>query len=55
MGELIDLARKLRPLVEKAAQSLDTEDSLEGVNLFPKWDGNGVAYEAGFKVRYNGV
>lgn len=50
----MDLARKLRPLVEKAAQSLDTEDALEGVNLFPKWQA-GVEMTAGKRVRYEGV
>lgn len=51
---LIEKARKLRKLIELAAQSLEVEDALEGVDLFPAWDSNGVAYEAGKKVRYNG-
>ena len=34
---LIELARKLRPYIEKAAISLSDEDALEAVNLFPAW------------------
>lgn len=51
---LIEKARKLRKLIELAAQSLEVEEALEGVDLFPAWDSNGVQYEAGKKVRYNG-
>ena len=34
---LVELARKLRPLIEKAAQSLPDEDALESVQLFEHW------------------
>lgn len=51
---MIEKARKLRRLIELAAQCLEVEDALEGVDLFPLWDGNGVAYKAEKKVRYNG-
>jgi hypothetical protein len=34
---LLDLARKLRPYIEKAAMSLSEEDALEAVQLFPNW------------------
>jgi len=34
---LIELARKLRPYIEKAAISLSDEDALEAVNLFESW------------------
>lgn len=51
---LIEKARKLRKLIELAAQSLEVDEALEGVDLFPAWDSNGVAYEADKKVRYNG-
>lgn len=30
-------ARQLRPLIEKAAESLPDEDALEAVELFPAW------------------
>ena len=51
---LTEYARQLRPLIEKAAQSLPDEDALNGVALFPHW-AVGVAYTAGQKVQYNGV
>jgi hypothetical protein len=34
---LVELAQKLRPYIEKAAISLNDEDALEAVNLFPNW------------------
>lgn len=50
---LVELARKLRPLIEKAAASLPDEDALEGVELFPAWM-DGVDYAAGERIRYGG-
>lgn len=46
-------ARKLRPLIEKAAASLPDEDALEGVELFPAWAA-GTDYAAGERIRYGG-
>ena len=37
---LIELARKLRPFIEKAAMFLNDEDALEAVQLFPHWATN---------------
>ena len=34
---LMELARKLRVYIEKAAVSLSDEDALEAVDLFPNW------------------
>ena len=51
---LIELARKLRPYIEKAAKSLSDEDALEAVDLFPKWEAN-VAYAVDDKVRYEEI
>jgi len=34
---LIDVARRLRPLIEKAAQSLNDDDALDGIPLFMVW------------------
>ena len=51
---LVEYARQLRPLIEKAAQSLPDAEALSGVALFPHW-AVGVVYSAGEKVRYNGV
>lgn len=46
-------ARALRPLMEKAAISLDDSDALEAVELFPAWQTD-TAYERGVRVRYAG-
>ena len=50
----VELALKLRPIIEKAMQSLDIEDALQAVTLYPKWE-SGVQYEVGYRVRYNDV
>lgn len=52
---LLELARKLRPYIEKAALSLTDEDALEAVNLFPRWDGNAVVYKKDDRVLYEDV
>ena len=51
---LLELARKLRPYIEKAAISLSDEDALEAVNLFPNWHA-GVQYSADQRVNYEGI
>lgn len=51
---LIELAMKLRPYIEKAAQNLEDVDALEAVQLYPKW-AVGVSYEVGYRVRYNDI
>lgn len=48
---LRELALQLRALIEKAAVSLDDEDALNGVELFPAWAA-GVAYTADQRIRY---
>ena len=52
---LIELARKLRYYIEKAAISLDDTDALEAVDLFPKWSGDAVSYQVGDRVRYEEI
>lgn len=54
MGTLVDLAVKLRPFIEKAALSLDDEDALEAIQLFPRWD-DSTEYQVGDKVRLQNV
>ena len=54
MGTLVDLAVKLRPFIEKAALSLDDEDALEAVQLFPRWD-DSAEYKVDDKVRLQNV
>lgn len=49
---LIELAKKLRPYIEKAAMSLDDTDALEAKELFPRWDA-AAAYLVDDKVLYN--
>lgn len=44
-------ARALRPLIEKAAVSLDDADALEAVELFKAWY-SGIAYVTDERVRY---
>ena len=51
---LLELARKLRPYIEKAALSLSDEDALEAVQLFPNWNPD-AAYLVDDKVNYEGV
>ena len=52
---LIELAQKLRPLIEKAAMFLDDEDALEAIQLFPHWSSENVGYFIDDKVQYNDV
>lgn len=51
---LLELARKLRPYIEKAAISLSDEDALEAVNLFANWQPN-KAYIKDERVNYEGI
>lgn len=48
-----DRARRLRPYIEEAAESLPDEDALEAVELFQSWDA-GVDYAVQTRVRYGG-
>jgi hypothetical protein len=52
---LVELARKLRPYIEKAAISLSDEDALEAVDLFPNWTADADRYEAEQRVKYDGI
>ena len=52
---LLELAQKLRPYIEKAAMSLSDEDALEAINLFPNWNGDGIAYKKDDKVNYENI
>ena len=49
----IDEARKMRPVIEQAVQSLDDATALTAVTLYPEWATN-TAYAVGFKVQYGG-
>ena len=52
--KLVDLARQLRPLIEKGAQSLTDDEALNAVPLFPVWQAN-TAYTTGQRVQYDGT
>ena len=45
----------LRSMIKKAAAFLDDEDALEAVELFQRWNGDGVKYAAGDRVSYEGT
>lgn len=53
MGSLAELARRLRPYIEKAVQSLPDTDAVEAVELYPVWRA-GMAYDPGHKLSYCG-
>lgn len=50
----IEHARALRPIIEKAMQSVDGQEALDAVELYPAWAA-GVSYPVGIKVRFGGV
>lgn len=52
---LLELARKLRPYIEKAAMSLEDSDALEAIQLFPHWSGENVGYFVDDKVQYDNI
>ena len=52
---LKELARKLRPYIQKAAISLNDEDALQAKELYPIWSGDGIQYQKDARVRYNEV
>lgn len=51
---LIQLACKLRPLIEKAALSLNDQNASEGVQLFPRLLRDGRLIRAGTRINWNG-
>lgn len=50
----LSFVKKLRELIEEAAESLGDKEALEGVELFPQWDG-AATYTVGYRVRYGGI
>lgn len=55
MSNYIELARRLRPLIEKAAQGQEIEDAQNGVELYPVWRDDGRTLVEGTRVRDEGV
>ena len=54
MASLVDLAKKLRPIIEKAAASLNDADAIIAISLFPIWE-PAKTYTEGIRVNYNEV
>lgn len=52
---LLDLAKKLRPIIEKAMESIDDGTAVEATVLFPEWSGDGIDYTTGFRVRHGNL
>lgn len=50
----INDARRLRPLIEKAVQSLPDTDAVEAVTLYPHWTA-GTSYTEGQRVQDKGI
>ena len=48
-----ETARRLRPIIEKAAVSLSDTDALAAVELFPAWAAD-TNYTLNFRVRFEG-
>ena len=51
---LIELAHKLRPIIEKAMESVDDSTAIEATTLFPKWE-IGKDYSVGIRLNYDNV
>lgn len=49
----IENARKMRPIIEQAAQSLDDATALTAIDLHPAWN-PGATYPKGHKVQRGG-
>lgn len=55
MGSLVELARKLRPYVEKAAQSLSDQDASKAALLLCSMRYDGALIAAGTRINWQGV
>lgn len=51
----IEYARKLRPIVEQAAISLDDKTASTAANLFPRLKQDNKLISAGTRINWNGV
>lgn len=52
---LIELAYKLRPLIEQAAGSLEDREASKGVQLFPKLKNDGSLVKVGTRINWKGT
>lgn len=55
MMTLVELAHKLRPLIEYAAQGLTDQDASKGAELFPRLKHDGTLVKAGTRINWNGT
>lgn len=55
MENVVERAKALRRKIEEAAATLSDEDAMEYPELYPEWQGDGVVYKAGERVRRDGV
>lgn len=55
MGSLADLARKMRPYIEKAAQSLTDQEASDAAALLPGMHYAGALITAGTRVNWHGI
>lgn len=55
MGNLVDLARKLRPIIMLAAQSLDDKAASDAVELFDSLHNDGSLVKAGTRINWKGT
>ena len=53
MGKRHDAALRVKPVLQKGAQSLGDEDALEVKGIYPEWEA-GVEYASGAKAQHNG-
>ena len=51
----IENARRLRPIVEQAMQSVDDKTASEAAQLFPVLNGGGSLVESGTRINWNGT
>lgn len=55
MGKWTDEARRMKPFIQKGAQTLDDADALAIKTVYPEWDELlGVTVAQGFKFQHNG-
>lgn len=50
-----DVAREIRRLALMAVDYVPDERADEFAPLIPEWEGSGITYEAGRKIRFNGL
>ena len=55
MNNLVDLARKLRPIIMLAAQSLDDKTASDAVELFDSLRFEGNLIKAGTRINWHGT